>query len=430
MTEARAASAGIGDLQRRRFHVLALLLAIYTLASIDRQIVGLLQEPIKAEFGLADWQLGLMTGFAFALFYTTLSLPAARLVDRGASRTVLLSASLVLWSVMTALCGAAQSFWQLLAARAGVGVGEAGCSPPSLTLISDYFRAEGRGLAMGIFSLGIPLGSMLGLAIGGWAAQEYGWRAALVLVGLPGVLLAILFKVVVREPPRGMADGRPPAPLPVVPLRDVVRTMMRKPTFVHLTAGASLAAFCTIGVVAWFPAFFMRSFGASMGEIGLWWGLIAGASGLAGSFTGGWLCDRFGARSPRYILLVPAVALLISVPFSLLALTATSWPLSLALLSIPATLNFMWIAPTMALTQSLSPIAMRGLAGAMIAFFTNMVGPGLGPLILGGTSDLMTGVTGNDADGLRWALVLSSAVYVWAAAHFLVAARSVGRDLE
>lgn len=421
-----ASQAGI----EQRWRVLALLCAIFALASIDRQIIGLLQEPIKHEFALSDGQLGLMTGFAFAIFYTTLSLPAARLVDRGANRTILLALALSVWSVMTALCGIATSYAQLLLARAGVGVGEAGCSPPSLTLISDYFPRRERGLAMGIFSLGIPLGSMIGLIGGGWAAQHFGWRGALLLVGLPGLLLALAFKLTVREPPRGMAEGRAAAPLPSAPLRDVAKCLLAKPTYIHLILGASLAAFCSVGVLVWFPAFFMRSYHVGLAEVGLWWGLIAGVAGIGGSFAGGWLSDRFARRNPAFMMAVPGAAMLLSIPLSLLALTADGWNAALGLLVIPAFLLNLWIAPTMALTQTLAPLQMRGLTGASIAFFTNMIGPGLGPLILGTASDMLGRSMASDVEGLRWALILSTGVSAWSALHFFLGGRSVGRDLE
>lgn len=365
------------DWARHRNYVLFMLFVAYFLNSIDRNIVNILQQSIKAEFGLLDWQLGMMTGFTFALFYTSIGLPVARLIDGGARRTtiVALALALALWSVMTALCGMAQNFWQLLIWRAGVGVGEGSFGPPGFTLISDYFGRTERARAMGIFLLGLPIGSLVGLASGGWIAQHYGWRAALMIVGIPGLAVALIFKLTVREPPRGLSDGKSVALKAGMPLRQILLTVRGKKTFLHLIAAASLASFSTVGGMVWFPPFLMRSFGLNAAQIGLWWGIMAGLTGIAGSFGGGWLADRLGARNPRYILLLPAVGMCLCLPFYLLATLSGNFWFAFAFLLVPATLNNFWLAPAMALTQGLAPLAMRALLGMFVTFAANLIGP-------------------------------------------------------
>ena len=413
-----------------RTYVLVMLFAIFALNSIDRNIVNVLQQSIKLEFGLADWQLGVLTGFAFSLFYTSMGIPVARLVDRGASRTWMLAGAIALWSVMTAVCGLAQNFVQMLVARAGVGLGAAGSVSPSMTLISDYFGPQERARAMGIFSLGIPLGALIGLSVGGWAAQEFGWRVALMVVGVPGLLVAILFKLTVKEPPRGLADGIQPGSLQTMTFGETARVIWRKKSFVHLIAGASLASFCMVSVLVWFPPFFMRSYGLNAAEVGLTWGVMAGVTGLLGSFVGGWLADRLARRDQRFCLWVPAGAMLLALPFYLAAANAPSAPVSFALLLIPAVLNNIWLAPQMALNQTLSPLPMRAMAGALTTLAANMIGFGLCPPIVGAISDLFTHRIGNETDGLRWALVTVAVVYPWAGFHFHRASKSLLRDLE
>lgn len=409
-----------------RGYALAMLLVVYVFNFIDRQIITILQEPIKREFGLADWQLGLMTGVAFALFYTVLGLPIARLADGGMPRTRIISVALALWSLATALCGAAQNFVQLLVARLAVGVGEAGCSPPALSMIADMYRREERGFAMGIYALGIPIGSMLGLMLGGWTASLFGWRAALAMIGLPGVLLAILFALTVREPMRGTLA----TPVPRIASGASLRLMLGKPTYRQLLAAGSIASLVSAGVAIWFPPFFMRTHGMSMAQVGVSWGLVSGLSGIVGGLGGGWLIDRLGRRDPRYALWLPVAAMLIAFPFFLAALSAKSAQAALLFLIVPIAMNSAWLAAFMALGQGLTPLAMRATIAAFGALTTNLVGIGIGPLLLGGLSDFFAMRTGSAAEGLRFSLLFAGAGYLWAAAHFYLASRQLSADLE
>jgi MFS family permease len=415
-------------LSRHRYYVLAMVLAAYALNTIDRNIINILQQSIKVEFGLADWQLGLMTGAVFAFFYSTLGLPAARLIDKGVARTWVMSGAVALWSVMTALCGAAQSYGQLLLARAGVGIGEAACGPSALTLISDYFPLKQRARAMGIFALGVPIGSLAGLGIGGWAAQAYGWRAALMIVGIPGLVLALLFRLTVREPARGQADGRQEAFEPMT-MGQVLCVALRNRSLVQLTIAASLASFASVAGLIWFPSFFMRSFGLGPAQVGAYWGLMAGVTGIAGSLLAGWLTDRLGARTPRAMMLIPGAAMAVCLPFVLLAVSTDSWRLAFAYLTVPAMVAGFWLPPMMTMGQSLSPLPMRALMASFLGFALCMMGYGVGPLVMGGLSDAFTAMTGSSADGLRWALAATAVVYPWSALHFWLGSRAIERDL-
>lgn len=408
-----------------RSYALGMLLIVYVFNFIDRQIISILQEPIKAEFGLADWQLGLMTGVAFAIFYTALGLPIARLADRGVPRVRIISVALALWSLATAICGAAQNFVQLLLARLAVGVGEAGCSPSALSIIADLYRREERGFAMGVYALGIPIGSMLGLMFGGWIADALGWRAAVALVGLPGVALAGLFAMTVREPIRATVARNVE-----LPLRNTLAVMLKKPAYRQLLVGGSIASVVSAGVALWFPPFFMRSHGMTIAEVGFSWGLVAGAAGVVGGLGGGWLIDRLGKRDPRMALYLPAAALLVAFPFFIAALTAHSAHAALLYLILPIAMNSAWLASFMALGQSLSPLSMRATIAAFGALVTNLVGIGAGPLMLGAASDFFAAQTGSAAEGLRWALMIAGGGYLWAAAHFFLAAKTLTDDLE
>ena len=289
-----------------RNYALGVLVVVYTFNFIDRQILSILLEPIKLELGLSDTALGLLTGFAFALFYATLGIPIARYADKN-NRRNLIALALAIWSGMTALSGLAQNFWQLLAARIGVGVGEAGCSPPAHSMIADYFPAENRATALGIYSLGIPVGILFGFLAGGWLNEFFGWRVAFFVVGIPGLILAVLVRFTLAEPTRGMAEGRiDSGEQPGV--METFRFMWRKKSFRHLAFGGALTAFVGYGLVTWVPSFLVRSHGMETGEIGTWLGLILGIPGGIGIAAGGWMADKLGSRDTRWYLWVVSVA--------------------------------------------------------------------------------------------------------------------------
>jgi predicted MFS family arabinose efflux permease len=408
-----------------RRYALSVLVVVYTFNFIDRQILSILMEPIKADLGLSDTQLGLLTGFAFALFYATLGIPIARLADKG-NRRNLIAGALTIWSAMTAMSGLAQNFWHLLIARIGVGIGEAGCSPPAHSIISDYYPAEKRATALGIYSLGIPVGILFGFLAGGWLNQFFGWRVAFFVVGVPGIILAILVKLSLREPIRGMSEGRADtAPHPTV--KETFTFLWSKRSFRHLAFGGGLTAFVGYGVVTWVPSFLIRSYGMQTGEVGTYLGLILGIPGGIGIVLGGWMADRYGSRDTRWYLWIVTVALLLGVPFSLGIYLTDSAGIALLFLCIPVLLGNFYQATTFSQTQGLVPLRMRAVAAAVLLFILNIIGLGAGPQAIGLLSDFLEPSYGQES--LRYSLLILSFVNVWAAYHYYLAGKYLKQDL-
>ena len=408
-----------------RRYALSVLVVVYTFNFIDRQILSILMEPIKADLGLSDTQLGLLTGFAFALFYATLGIPIARLADKG-NRRNLIAGALTIWSAMTAVSGLAQNFWHLLIARIGVGIGEAGCSPPAHSIISDYYPAEKRATALGIYSLGIPVGILFGFLAGGWLNQFFGWRVAFFVVGVPGIILAILVKLSLREPIRGMSEGRADtAPHPTV--KETFTFLWSKRSFRHLAFGGGLTAFVGYGVVTWVPSFLIRSYGMQTGEVGTYLGLILGIPGGIGIVLGGWMADRYGSRDTRWYLWIVTVALLLGVPFSLGIYLTDSAGMALLFLCIPVLLGNFYQATTFSQTQGLVPLRMRAVAAAVLLFILNIIGLGAGPQAIGLLSDFLE--TSYGQESLRYSLLILSFVNVWAAYHYYLAGKYLKQDL-
>jgi len=410
-----------------RRYALGVLLVVYTFNFIDRQILAILAEPIKQDLGLSDTQLGFLTGFAFALFYATLGIPIARFADRS-SRVNIISIALSVWSLMTALSGLAANFWQLAVARIGVGVGEAGCSPPAHSLISDFFSREERATAMAIYTTGVPLGTMFGFLAGGWINEFFGWRIAFFVVGVPGLLLALFVRFALREPPRGgmEKDNRPVAEAP--PLGEVVRYLWAQKSFRHISLAASFAAFAGYGFVVWLPSFFIRYHGLGTGEIGTWLALLAGIASGLGTLAGGRLADYFAIRDTRAYVWIGGITLLASVPFFVAAFLVSSPGAAILLLIVPYFLNSFWVGPSFSMVQSLVPPQMRAVASSVFLFWINLIGLGLGPQLIGIASDLLRPSVGDDS--LRYALIASVFVYLWACWHFARAGRTLAADLK
>ncbi len=382
-----------------------ILLTVYIFNFIDRQIVNILAEPIALDLGLSDTQIGLMTGLAFALFYTVLGIPIARFADRSStSRPAVIAISLAVWSGMTAICGLAQNFSQLLLARIGVGVGEAGCTPPAHSLISDIVPPEKRSPALAFYSLGIPIGTLMGMVIGGILADFVGWREAFLIVGLPGVALALVVWFVLKDPRRSDAqmilrNQNQPAALP---LMDALRLVMSSRAFVLLLFAGSAASFLSYGKTTWTTIFFQRTHDLTPGEVGLWFGIVGGVGGILGTMLGGYLADRFGAKNRRHVLSAPAIGVALAVPLALLAYNSPSWPMALALLFVPTVFNSFYYGPTYSAAQGLVPIRARAIAAATLLFFQNLIGLGLGPLFFGMLSDLLQPAYG--AESVRYVL--------------------------
>lgn len=395
---ATAAASGTGATSVRL--TLWILLTVYIFNFIDRQIVNILAEPIARDLNLSDTQIGLMTGLAFALFYTVLGIPIARFADRPATnRPRLIAVALFLWSAMTALCGVAQNFWQLLLARIGVGVGEAGCTPPAHSLIADIVPPEKRASALAFYSLGIPIGTLLGMIIGGTLADYVGWREAFVIVGLPGVILALVVWFSLRDPRRYDAAAilRAKTPAPVLPLRAALAEVMGSRAFVLLLCAGSAAAFLSYGKTTWTTIFFQRTHGMSPGQVGLWFGLLGGFAGILGTWGGGYLADRFGTKARRHVLTAPAIGMALAVPLAMLAYNAPTWELALVLLFLPTVFNSFYYGPTYSAAQGLVPLRARAIAAAALLFFQNLIGLGLGPLFFGVLSDWIQPIYGEDS---------------------------------
>ena len=411
-----------------RWYALGLLVVVYVFNFIDRSILGILVEPIKQDLGASDTMMGFLGGIAFATFYTFLGIPIARLADRGSRRNVL-AVCLAIWSGATALCGLAGNFFQLLLARIGVAVGEAGGSPPSHSMISDMFPADRRATALAIYALGIPIGTMLGNLGGGWINEAFDWRTAFMVVGLPGVVLALIVRLTLREPPRGLADGitldtsEPPPPV-----REVFRHLWSRRSFRFLSIGAALHAFVGYGVGYWIPAMFNRSHGIGSGDMGLALFYLGFAS-IAGTFLGGYLGDKLGARDARWYVWLPGLATIVSVPFSTMVYLHDAPYVALWVLAIPYVLGAYYLGPTFALTQGMVGLRMRALASSILLFVLNIIGLGLGPQFTGIVSDVLNITTDLGAESLRWALVISLVFNLVSAVLYLLAARTVKEDL-
>jgi len=329
---------------------------------------------------------------------------------------------------MTALSGMAQNFVQLLLARIGVGIGEAGCSPPAHSIISDYYPASKRATALSIYSMGIYIGVLIGYLCGGWLNEFFGWRMALMAVGLPGILYALLLSATVKEPIRGMSDTKNKDPDYIPTLSEVARTLWNKKSFRYLALGAGFNAFISYGVGNWSPSYLARIHGMSSGEIGTWLSLSAGIGGAFGIWLGGYLGDKYGNTSPKWYLLIPAITLMISIPaFILMLSTPNKW---ICLLSIASTkiLWTLYLAPCIAVTHGMVNIRMRALASAVLLLVLNLIGLGMGPTVIGALSDYLSGSYGTDS--LRYALSICIGMSLLAAGCYVIASKSVKRDLE
>lgn len=409
-----------------RRYVLGILVVVYTFNFIDRQILSILMQDIKEELGLSDSALGLLSGFAFAMFYATLGIPIARLADRGNRRNII-ALCLALWSGMTALSGLVSNFWQLLAARVGVGIGEAGCTPPANALLSDYYPPEQRATAFGIYAMGIPFGILFGFLAGGWINQYFGWRWAFFVVGAPGLILAGLVRLTVREPARGELEQRT-ANTPQPGLQETLRHLLRKRAFVHLALGGGLTAFVGYSWIIWMPAFLMRSHGMSSGNVGTALGLIIGVAGAVGIALGGYLADRCAQRDRRWALWLVCVAILINVPFAFGVFLSEDPYHALWFMVVPFLLGNFWQGTSFAQTQGLAGLRMRAVAAAVLLFIVNIIGLGAGPQFVGIASDLLAQSRGQDS--LRYALLLCSLFNLWAAVHFFLAGRVLPAELD
>lgn len=408
------------------WYALVLLTIVYSFNFIDRQLLAILQESIKAELSLSDSQLGLLTGFAFAIFYVTAGLPIARWADRGNRRNIV-SLSLFIWSFMTALSGYVQNFGQLLMARIGVGVGEAGGSPPSHSIISDIFPPNRRASAIGFYSMGVSIGILFGFLAGGWLNEYFGWRTAFLVVGIPGVVLAILLRFTLREPIRGLHDGGVANPDPV-PFKEVLNVLWTRRSFRHLALGAGLNAFCGYATANWTASFMIRSHQMSTGELGTWLAAIIGLGGAIGVFGGGLLADRLSSSDQRWYTWLPSICGFLIVPFMIAIYMVDSPYTALTLSIIPGLLFQVYLGNTIATTHAIVGPRMRATASAVLFLIINIIGLGGGPWIVGMLSDLLAPSLGSES--LRYAMLYAlPPVMTWSAIHYWLAARNLREDI-
>ena len=403
--------------------MMTMLVVAYTLNFIDRQIIGILAEPIKADLGLTDGELGWMGGTAFALFYTLLAIPIAMLADRR-NRSWIVTIGLTLWSLATALCGLAQNFWQLFVARMTVGVGEAAGVAPAYSLISDLYPPQQRSRALAIFSLGIPLGSAFGVLFGGLIAAQIDWRYAFIIIGIAGVLFAPLFKYCVRDPGHGRFDEAPRAAAPSLGL--VFRTIAAKPSFWLLGFGAGTASLVSYGLAFWIPSFLARSYGLELEERSWLFAGILLFGGGAGIWFGGVAGDRLGNANPRGYARVPAVAFAITLPAYLIAFSIESLLWSSLLFLVPTALGLVWLGPVVTAVTRLVPPEMRATAAALFLFINNLIGLGAGSTIIGLISDALTERYAEEA--LRYSAMATTTLYALAALLMFLASRRLQRD--
>lgn len=480
--ERTAPNFGFGS-KSYRSYVLGSLLIVYIFNFIDRTIINILTEPIKATFQVEDWQMGLLGGPAFAVLYTFLGIPIARFAER-AHRVWIIATAVVLWSLMTALCGFAMSFLVLLLFRIGVSVGEAGCTPPAQSLVADYYRPESRATAVSIYALGVPLGGMFAAVFGGfiagnlngpdvaamlsswgwtWAVNALdwqsieGWRIAFVLVGVPGILVGILVKLTIKEPPRGYTDPPELQNQPQTSFMDALNVLAAKPTFIHVVIGATITAFVGYGMGQFTTSFLIRTHGLDIQSAALLFGILLGLMSSIGVFASGYISDKIVARHPNALTWIPALGMGIAAPLFVTGFLMDNLTIALIPLMIASLANSLYLGPMYAVAGGVVDSRMRATSVAVTLFVVNLVGYGLGPLVIGVlstflksmfiagtgtgldldscreaatlTGDAIAACASADARGLQWSIVIFVSLYAWAAVHFLLAGRTLQRDL-
>lgn len=422
----------------RRHYTLLILLFVYAMSMIDRQIMAVLIEPVKKEFGVSDTAMGLLTGLAFALFYSVMAVPFARYADRT-NRRNLVGWCCVAWSGATALCGLAMGYWQLAAARVAVAIGEAGGTAPSVSMIADSYPREQRSRAMSIFMLGPHLGMLFGLGLGAWIAQQYGWRAAFLTMAVPGVIAGLLLRYTAFEPPRGLHEA---VSTKVGAVQESFSVMLKdlraSPTFVSILVAGSFLGFAGYAIGIWSTTFLVRSHGLSLRDAGTLMGLAGGTAAIIGALLSGWMADRLARHDSRWQLGVPALGTLLAVPFGLMfymAPAGINW--NVAGIQVPhampiylcfSVLSVWWAAPAYAALTNIVRPDRRATAMALYNLVLTTIGGGLGPLSVGMLSDALTPRFGVEA--LRWSLVAMILIYLLAVLTYLLALKPYAKALS
>lgn len=408
-----------------RWYLLAVLTLVYAFNHVDRQVMVILQEPIKQEFGLSDTQLGLLTGFLFAAFYATLGIPFAAWADRGNRRNII-ALALTIWSGMTAVSGFAQNFWHLALARMGVGIGEAGGTPPATSMISDRFPAHERAFALGIYTTGISLGILVGFMLGGLIAEQYGWRVGFFVAGVPGLLLAAILMLTVAEPKRGAADaikdtGQAP------PLSDTLAFFLSQKAMVFMLLGGVFVCVSANAFLAGVPLYFIRIHDVPLGELGIALGLLVGGVGGVGAVIIGKICDRLSAKDLRWRPWIIATTSLLALPFAAAFLLSDTKIMAYALYAIPSFFGLIYASISYAAMQELAPPRMRAMASAVMLLCLTLIGIGIGPVLVGILSDAFVAELGQRsiARALLWLLVLNATSVIF----YLLAAKYYRDDV-
>lgn len=408
-------------------YVLGLLFLVYVFNFVDRQVMSILLQPIKEELGVSDTFMGLLTGFAFVFFYTFAGIPIARYADRGSRRTVI-AIGLVVWSSMTAVSGLARSGVQLALARVGVGVGEAAGTPPAHSLLSDYFPIERRATALSIYAMGVYVGVAGAFMGGGWVGSNFGWRTVFVTVGLVGLPLALLVRTTVRELPRGFSDRFPVRHAEPVPFLDAARMLVRNRSFVLIVVATSIQSLSGYGILTWGPTFLIRQHGMAMVEVGFQLGLAIGVTGALGVVLGGRLADRFGFRDARWYMRLPAIETVALIPFALVFILSDDATLALIAFYPFHLLGAMYVGPMHSTIQALVVPSLRATASALNLFVVNMVGFGLGPLLIGFMNDLFAERWGQGA--IRYSMLTVALVGSLSSWLFWLSSRHLREDLR
>ena len=410
-----------------RRYAMVVLAVVYMFNFVDRQILSILLPAIRDEFQVGDTVLGLLAGTAFALFYVVLSVPIAQLADR-VNRRNLIAVAVALWSVMTALSGLAANIWQLGLARIGVGIGEAGCNPPAHSMIADYYPPRRRSTAMGFYTLGISVGIMLAYLTGGWLVQNIGWREAFFIVGLPGLLLALVVRFTVPEPRRGASEQRRDSgstPRLIV----VARFLLARRSFLYMAGAAGLSSFVGYSIINFMPSFVMRSFGMEIAALGFWLGIIYGVAGGFGFFMGGFIADHIGRSGHRRAMFFIALAVIVTVFFNAAVFLSSSVVWCLALFVIPSVTSHVYLAPVLSQTQSLVSLRMRAVASSLLLLIINVIGLAMGSPLTGVISDLLE--PGYGPESMRYSLLIVSSVLLPLAAWcYYQAGKSIEYDLQ
>lgn len=454
-----------------RNYVLFALTLIYIMNFVDRGLLSVVGPDLVPDLGISDTQFGLLTGFGFALLYTIVGLPLARYAD-AANRVKIMTVCVVLWSIMTALCGLATevtigsvtigAFWILLVCRVGVGIGEAGCTPPANSLIADYYAPRDRSQALGIYAMGVTLGTMFANLIGGWVTDAFDWRTAFIVVGLPGLLIAVVFKLTVKEPPRGYTDPAGTKSKGRVELREAIRELTTKPAFWLMTAGATVASFCGYGIGSFQSLFLVRTHEITTGQAAIWINAPVSLSSAIGTFATGWLATKLYKKYPGAIAWVPAIGLALSIPFYVFAFTTQNLLYAAIGLVIGGFVKYGYLAAQYTIGQGVVSMRVRAMATAVLLFVVNLIGYGFGPLFIGLVSDIFftsglaeLGVAAEElarnqchpraigelsanlqnvcgqvyAQSLQSAMVIVALMYAASSVFFLLTWRRLGKDM-